>query len=335
MAKEKNLTGVQKAAILLISIGPERAASVLKHFSPGEIERISTEIANTVSLAPGSVSSVYQEFLSMSSSRSANSNGGLQYAKELLMKALGPQKSDEIIKSLNLQNKPFYILRRIEPKVVANFLNGEHPQAIAMILSYLDPEQSAAILSFLAPEIQNDIAWRIATMEKTSPEIIKEVEDVLETRLSGLVSKDLNKAGGIKELVSILNMVDKATEKSIIAALEMEDPDLADEIKNRLFAFEDIVTIDDFSVRRILQEVDNKELAMALKGANEEVSSKILTNLSQRAGEMLKEDIDLLGPVRVREVEEKQKKIVQIIRRLDEAGQIVIARGGGQNDVII
>lgn len=335
MAKEKNLTGVQKAAILLISIGPERAASVLKHFPPDEIERISTEIANTVSLAPGSVSSVYQEFLSMSNSRSAGSNGGLQYAKELLMKALGPQKSDEIIKSLNLQSKPFYILRRIEPKVVANFLNGEHPQAIAMILSYLDPEQSAAILSFLVPEIQNDIAWRIATMEKTSPEIIKEVEAVLETRLSGMVSKDLNKAGGIKELVSILNMVDKATEKSIIAALEIEDPDLADEVKNRLFAFEDIVTIDDFSVRRILQEVDNKELAMALKGANEEVSSKILTNLSQRAGEMLKEDIDLLGPVRVREVEEKQKKIVQIIRRLDEAGQIVIARGGGQNDVII
>lgn len=160
MAKEKNLTGVQKAAILLISIGPERAASVLKHFPPEEIERISTEIANTVSLTPNSVSSVYQEFLSMSNSHAAGSNGGLQYAKELLMKALGPQKSDEIIKSLNLQSKPFYILRRIEPKVVANFLNGEHPQAIAMILSHLEPEQSAALLGFLAPESQNDIAYQ-------------------------------------------------------------------------------------------------------------------------------------------------------------------------------
>lgn len=335
MAKEKNLSGVQKAAILLISIGPERAASVLKHFPPGEIERISAEIANTVALTPTSVSTVQQEFLDMSSDRSTAVNGGLQYAKELLTKALGPQKSEEIIKSLNLQSKPFYILRRIDSKVAANFLNGEHPQAIAMILSYLEPEQAAAILGFLAPEIQNDIAWRIATMENTAPEIIKEVESVLETRLSGMVSKDLNKSGGIKELVGILNMVDKATEKSIITALEADDPELADEVKNRLFAFEDIVTLDDFSVRRILQEVDNKELALALKGANEEVSSKILTNISQRAGEMLKEDIDLLGPVRVREVEEKQKKIVQVIRRLDEAGQIVIVRGGGQNDVII
>lgn len=335
MAKGKNLTGVQKAAILLISIGPERAASVLKHFSSDEIERISAEIANTAALNPTLVNSVCQEFLSMNNNRSFGSNGGLQYAKELLIKALGPQKSDEIIKSLNLQSRPFYILRRIESKVAANFLSGEHPQAIAMILSYLDPEQSAAILSCLAPEIQNDIAWRIATMEKTAPEIVKEVEEVLETRLSGMISKDLNKAGGITELVSILNMVDKATEKNILAALENEDSDLAEEVKNRLFTFEDIVTIDDFSVRRILQDVDNKELAVALKGANQEVSDKIFTNISQRAGETLKEDIDLLGPVRVREVEEKQKKIVQIIRRLDEAGQIVIVRGGGQNDVII
>lgn len=335
MVKEKNLSGVQKAAILLISIGPERAASVLKQFPPDDIERISAEIANTIALTPSSVSSVRQEFLSLSNNQGGGSNGGIQYAKDLLYKALGAQQSDEIIRTLNLQSKPFYSLRRIEPKVVANFLNGEHPQAIAMILSNLDPEQSASILGFLPAEIQNDIAWRIATMEKTSPEIIKEVEAVLETRLSGIVSKDLNKAGGIKELVSILNMVDKATEKSIIVALEAEDPELAEEVKNRLFAFEDIVNIDDFSIRRILQEVDNKELALALKGAHEEVSSKIFTNLSQRAGETLKEDIDLLGPVRVREVEEKQKKIVQVIRRLEEAGQIVIARGGGQNDVII
>jgi len=335
VVREKELTGVQKAAILLISIGPERAASVLKHFPSHEIERITAEIANTIAMTPNAVSSVHQEFLSMSPSRISSSNGGLQYAKDLLYKTLGPQKSDEIIRSLNLQSKPFYLLRRIEPKVIANFLNGEHPQAIAMILSYLDPEQSAAILSLLSPEIQNDIAWRIATMEKTSPEIIKEVESVLETRLSGIVSKEMNKAGGIQELVGILNMADKATEKSIVMALEIEDPELADEVKNQLFAFEDIVNIDDFSIRRILQEVDNKDLAMALKGADEEVSGKIFTNLSQRAGEMLKEEVDLLGPVRVREVEEKQKKIVQIIRRLDEAGQIVIARGGGDNDVIL
>ena len=334
MARERNLNGLQKAAILLIAVGPERASAILKHFHYDKIEKISSEIANTLAVNPKIISSVYKEFLVLSNVHSAASSGGIQYAKEMLDKALGAQKSDEIIRSLTFHNKPFHSIRKIEPKQIVNFLNNEHPQTIALILSNLDPEQSAAILNYLPKEMQSDIAWRIATMEKTSPEVIEEVEAVLDTRLSSMASKDFTIAGGIKDLVNILNMVDRGTEKGIIEAMEKEDPELAEEIRKMLFVFEDIITLDDHSIRRIMREVDFKDLALALKGANDEVSEKIYKNISQRAGEMLKEDIELLGPVRVRDVEEKQQKIVQIIRRLDEAGEIVLIRGGGQNAII-
>lgn len=335
MAREQSLSGLQKAATLLIAVGPEQAAAILKHFHYDKIEAISSEIANTLAVKPQHISSVYNEFLLLSKAHTAASSGGLQYAKELLDKALGTQKAEEIIRTLTAHTRPFHSIRKIEPKQLVSFLNNEHPQTIALILSNLDAEQSAAILNSLPKELQSDIAWRIATMEKTSPEVIKEVEEVLENRLSGIYSKDFTVTGGIKDLVNILNMVDRGTEKSIIEALDKEDPDLADEIRKRLFVFEDIITLDDQSIRRILRDVDFKDLALALKGANEEVGDKIFRNLSQRAGEMLQEDIELLGPVRVKDVEEKQQKIVQVIRKLDEAGEIYIARGGGQNALII
>jgi flagellar motor switch protein FliG len=335
VAREQNLNGLQKAAILLIAVGPELASAILKQFHYDKIEMISSEIANTLVINPQLVNSVYKEFLTLSNVHASASSGGIQYAKELLNKALGAQRSDEIMRSLTSHSKPFYSIRKIDPKQLVNFLNNEHPQTIALILSNLDPEQSATILNYLPKETQSDIAWRIATMERTSPEMIREIEDVLDSRLSTISSKDFTTAGGIKDLVNILNMVDRGTEKSIIEALDKEDPDLAEEIRKRLFVFEDIVTLDDNSIRRIMREVDFKDLALALKGANDEVGDKIFKNISQRAGEMLREDIDLLGPVRVRDVEEKQQKIVQVIRRLDEAGEIVISRGGGQNAIII
>jgi flagellar motor switch protein FliG len=334
VAREHNLTGLQKAAILLIAIGPERASAILKHFHYDKIEKISSEIANTLTLDPQQISSVYKEFLLYSDAHSAVSSGGIQYAKEMLDKALGAQKSEEIIRSLTFHNKPFHSIRKIEPKQIVNFLNNEHPQTIALILSNLDPEQAAAILNYLPQEIQSDIAWRIATMERTSPEVVKEVEDVLDARLSSIASKDFTSAGGVKDLVNILNMVDRGTERSIIESMENEDPELTEKIRKMLFVFEDIITLDDNSIRRILREVDFKDLAMALKGSNDEVKEKIFKNVSQRAGEILKEDIEFLGAVRVRDVEEKQQKIVQVIRRLDEAGEIVITRGGAQNAII-
>lgn len=335
MAREQELNGIQKAATLLIAVGPERAAKILKHFHNDKIELISTEIANTLTINPKHISMVYKEFLLLSKVHTAASSGGIAYAKELLDKAFGTQKADEFIRNLTAHTKPFNAIRKVEPKQLVNFLSGEHPQTIALILSNLDPEQAATILNYLPQDIQSDIAWRIATMERTAPEVVKEVEAVLENRLSGVSNKDFTTSGGIKDLVSILNMVDRGTEKRIIEALENEDPNLAEEIKKMLFVFEDIITLDDHSIQRIMQEVDFKDLALALKGANKEVGDKIFKNLSQRASEMLMEDIEFLGPVRVRDVEEKQQKIVQVIRKLDEAGEIIISRGGGQNALII
>ena len=335
MVRESNLSGVEKAAVLMIAIGPEQAAAVLKHFHYDRIELISTEIANTLAVTPQMVNSVYKEFLVLSNAYSAASSGGIQYARELLEATLGVQRSDEIMRNMTSHSKPFSSIRKIDPKQIVNFINNEHPQTIALILSNLDPEQAAAILNYLPHEMQSDIARRIATMERTSPEVVKEIESVLETRLSTVSTRDFTSAGGIKDLVNILNMVDRGTEKSIIEDMEKEDPDLAEEIRKRLFVFEDIVALDDVSIQRIMREVDFKDLAMALKGANDEVSEKIYRNVSQRAGESLKEDIDLLGPVRVKDVEEKQQRVVQVVRKLEEAGEIVITRGGGQNAVII
>lgn len=335
MAREEYLNGVQKAAALLIAVGPEQASEILRHLNNDKISMISSEIANTLVVKPEHISSVYNELFLLRKVYSAASSGGLQYARELLEKALGIQRADEIIRELAARSKPFKAIRKTDAKQLVNFLNNEHPQTIALILSNLDSEQAAAILNLLPKEMQSDIAWRIATMERTSPEVIKEVEEVLESKLSGSLSKEYTISGGIKDLVDIPNMVDRGTEKGIIESLEKEDPSLAEEIRKRLFVFEDIITLDDRSIRRIMQEVDFKDLALALKGTSEEVSGKIFRNLSQRAGEMLQEDIELLGPVRVRDVEEKQQIIVQIIRRLDENGEIIIVRGGGQNAVII
>lgn len=335
MAREENLSGLQKAATLLIAVGPEQASEILKHFNNEKIELISSEIANTAAVKPEHISSVYKELLLLRRVYSAASSGGIQYAREMLEKALGVQRADEIIRSLAARTKPFKSIRKTDPKQLVNFLHNEHPQTIALILSNLDPEQAATILNLMPKEMQSDIAWRIATMERTSPEVVKEVEEVLESRLSGVFSKEFTAAGGIKDLVNILNMVDRGTEKGIIEALEKEDSNLAEEIRKRLFVFEDIITLDDRSIRRVMQEVDFRDLALALKGANKEVTEKIFRNLSQRASEMLQEDIELLGPVRVRDVEEKQQIIVQIIRKLDESGEIIIMRGGGQNAVII
>ena len=333
--KERKLSGVQKAAVFLIAIGPEKASAVLRHMRHDRIERISNEIANTLTVDPQQISGVYNEFMVLSSVHSEASTGGIQYAKEVLDKALGLQRSDEIIRALTSHNKPFHAVRNMDSRYLVSFLDNEHPQTIALILSNLDPEQAATVLNYLPQEMQSDIAWRIATMERTSPEVVKEVEEVLEARLSGISTKDFTVVGGIDNVVSILNAVDRSTEKSIIEDMEKFDPETTEEIRKKLFVFEDIITLDDNSIRRIMREVNFKDLALALKGTNSEVSEKIFSNISQRAGEMLREDLELLGPVRVRDVEDKQQKIVQIIRGLDDAGEIILVRGGGGRNAVI
>ena len=335
MAQTRDLTGRQKTAILLISLGSEISAQILKHLDEDEIEDVTLEIANMRRVNPEVKEAVLEEVYELCLAQNYLAIGGLDYAKDMLERALGPAKDSGIIYKLisSLQIRPFDFARKTEPSQLFNFIQNEHPQTIALIMSYLHPEQAGAILSALPATQQVEVAKRIATMDRTSPEVLKEIETVLEKRLSSFVLQDYN-AGGVETAVAILNRVDRGTEKTIIESLEEEDPELAEEIKKRMFIFENIVTLDDRSIQRVLREVDLKDLALALKTASEDVTNRIFKNISKRAVEMLREDMSLMGPVRLRDVEEAQQKIVNIIRQLDESGEIVIARGG-EDEIIV
>ena len=262
--------------------------------------------------------------------------GGIGYAKELLEKALGEEKAKDVIGKLtaSLQVRPFEFIRKTDPSQLLNFIQDEHPQTIALILSYLPASQASMVVSSLPPEKQADVARRIAQMDRTSPDVIKQVEKVLERKLSSLVNQDYTIVGGVDAIVSILNSVDRGTEKHIMETLEVEEPDLADEIRKKMFVFEDILSLDDRAIQRVLRDVDNSDLALALKGATEEVQNVILNNLSKRLAVMIKEDMEYMGPVRMKDVEEAQQKIVNIIRKLEDSAEIVIARGGGDEIIV-
>ena len=330
------ITGREKAAILLISLGPEYSAQIFKHLNDEEIEELTLEIANMRKISPEEKEQIMEEFYQICVAQEYISEGGINYAKEVLEKALGSQKAMDIINKLtaSLQVKPFDFARKADPSQLLNFIQNEHPQTIALILSYLPSEQSAAILSALPQGKQTEVAQRIATMDRTSPDIIKEVELVLESKLSSLISQDYTSAGGIQSIVDILNSVDRGTEKNIMDTLEIQDAELAEEIRRRMFVFEEIINLDSTSIQRFIREIDNNELAIALKGATEEVASVIFSNMSKRMAEMIKEDMEYMGPVRLRDVEEMQQKIVNIIRQLEETGDIIIARGGGDEIIV-
>lgn len=335
-ASKKGLTGRQKAANFLIFLGPEKSAQLFKHMNDEEMEQLTLEIANIRHVANDRMDDIYREFFEMCLASQYIGQGGISYAKDVLERAYGSEKTIEIIGriSASLQVRPFDFMRKTEPGQLLNFIQSEHPQTIALILAYLDPEKASLILSALPPDRQSEVAKRIAIMDTTSPEVIKEVERVLERKLSSIVPQEVSNAGGIKSVVEIINRVDRGTEKTIMEALEVQDPELAEEIKKLMFVFEDIVMIDNRSVQRVLREVESQDLALALKGASSEVSDKIYTNMSARASEMLREDIEFMGPVRLRDVEEAQQRIVNIIRRLEEMGEIVIARGGGDEIIV-
>ncbi|NJD01280.1 MAG: flagellar motor switch protein FliG, partial [Ruminiclostridium sp.] len=262
--------------------------------------------------------------------------GGIGYAKEILEKALGSQKALDVINKLtvSLQVRPFEFVRKADPSQLLNFIQKEHPQTIALILAYLKPQQASIVLAALPQDKQADVARRIAIMDRTSPEVIKEVERILEKNLSSLVTEDFTAAGGVQAIVNILNSVDRGTEKYIMETLEIEDTDLAEEIRRRMFVFEDILSLDNRSIQRFLRDVENNQLAIALKGATEEVQKLIFSNMSKRLAEMIREDIEFMGPVRLKDVEEAQQKIVNIIRKLEDAGEIVISRGGGDEIIV-
>ncbi len=330
------LTGLQKAAILLIALGPEKSSTIFRHLKEEEIEDLTLEIANTRSITPQVKEDVINEFYEICLAQQYIAEGGIGYAKELLEKALGSDKALDVIGKLtaSLQVKPFEFVRKTDALQLLSFIQDEHPQTIALILSYLSSQQASAIISALPPENQADVAKRIAVMDRTSPDVIKEVERVLESKLANLVNQDYTVIGGVDRVVDILNSTDRSTEKHIMEILEIEDPELADEIRKKMFVFEDILLLDDRSIQRVLRDVDNNELALALKSANEEVQNAIFNNLSKRLSEMIKEDMEFMGPVRMKDVEEAQQKIVNIIRKLEDSGELVISRGGGDDIVV-
>lgn len=328
----KQLTGKEKAAILLIALGPQMSAEIFKHLNEEEIEELTLEIANMRMVSPEEKQEVIEDFYQLCLAQEYISEGGINYAKEVLERALGEDKAVDIINRLtsSLQVRPFEFVRKADPNQLLNYIQNEHPQTIALILSYLSPSQAAQILSSLPQEKQAEVLRRIAIMDSTSPEVVKEIERVLETKFSNIVSQDFTVAGGVQTVVDILNSVDRGTEKYIMEELDIKDAELSDEIRKRMFVFEDIVGLDNRSIQRIIREVDNSQWAVALKSASEEVKEAIFANMSKRLVEMIKEDIEFMGPVRLKDIEEAQQNIVNVIRRLEEEGEIITPRGGDE-----
>ncbi|GIO41812.1 flagellar motor switch protein FliG [Paenibacillus apis] len=330
------LSGKQKAAILLITLGPEVSAQIFKHLREDEIEQLTLEIANVRKVDNAEKDMIMSEFHQICLAQEFITQGGINYAKEILEKALGQSKAIDIINRLTatLQVRPFDFARKADPNQILNFIQNENEQTIALVLSYLQFEQAAAILSSLPQEKQAEVARRIAMMDSTSPEVISQVERVLEQKLSATVTQDYTTAGGLEAIVQILNGVDRGTERTILDSLEIQDPELAEEIKKRMFVFEDIVNIDNRSIQRIIRDVENADLQLALKVASDEVRDAVFRNMSKRMSDTFKEEMEFMGPVRLRDVEEAQTRIVATIRRLEDSGEIIIARGGG-DDIIV
>ena len=334
--RDSELSGMQKAAILLIALGPEKSSAIFKNLKEDEIESLTLEIANTRSVAPQVKEAVLEEFYQVCLAQQYISEGGISYAKDLLEAALGPEKARDVISKLtvSLQVRPFEFIRKTDPSQLLNFIQDEHPQTIALILAYMPAQQAAQVISSLPSEKQADVAKRIAQMDRTSPDVIQEVERVLEKKLENLANQDYTIVGGVDSIVDILNSVDRTTNKRIMDDLEVENVELADEIKKKMFLFEDIVKLDDKSIQRVLREVDNNSIALALKGVKVDVQEAIFRNLSSRLADMIREDMEFMGPVRIKDVEEVQQAIVDKVRELEERGEIVIARAGGDEVIV-
>jgi len=325
----RNLTGPQKSAILLMAMGTEKAATVLRELRESEITEIMAEVARLQDVSPEVVDAVMEEFDVTARARRHLASGGVDVARELLEASVGEEKSNEIFERLSMAfiSAPFEFVRRIDPRMVLSFIRDEHPQTIALVLAHMNPDAAAMVLSGLPEDTQRDVAVRVATMDRTSPDIIAAVENALEKRLSSVAQQsDLSSAGGISSLIDLLNRSDRATERLIFEGLDDHDSNLADEVRSRMFVFEDIISLDDRSIQQVLRGVDTKELALALKGVRDEVRQRILSNMSSRARETLEEDIVVLGAVRLSAVEEAQGAIVRVIRELEEAGEIVLVR---------
>jgi flagellar motor switch protein FliG len=336
-AATENLTGIRKAAILMVTLGADVSAGIMRQLSEQEIEELTVEISKIRELTPGTVEGVLQEFSQLAQARSYLVQGGLSYAREVLQKALGEDRTEEILDRLqvSLQPQPFSSIRKADPKHLSDFIRREDAQTIALILANMEPDMAAQVLANLSADARVDVVQRLATMEMTSPEVIKQIDQVLERRLATLFSQEVSILGGAKSVAEILNRIDRTAEKQIFEGLEPSNPQLAEEIRRLMFTFDDIGRLDDRSMQRLLKEVDQKELARALKAASENVATKIFSNLSERAQTMLRQEIEYLGPVRLRDVEDAQGKIVRTVRGLEESGEIIVMGKNDGGDVFV
>jgi flagellar motor switch protein FliG len=331
----KGLKGRQKAAALLIALGPEVSAEVLKHFKESEIETLTFEIFQLEKISEDTKGQVLEECYHMAVARDFITSGGADYAREMLVRALGKEKAQEVIERMAASRRPqrFGFVRDSDPSQLAQFVGSEHPQTIALILSHLQPIQAAQTMAHLPPEIRSEVALRIATMDRTPPEVVEQVEEVLKRKLSSVISRDFTSTGGTQFLVNMLTTVDRGTEKQILEYLDGANAELAAEVRKLMFVFDDLVRLDDRSLQRVLREVDSKDLALAMRGTSEELQERIFRNQSTRAAQALREEIEIGGPVRLRQVEEAQQRIVNIVRRLEDSEEIVVQRGG--EDVLV
>ena len=333
----ESLTPTQKAAIALVAFGTEVSALVLKTLTEEELERLTVEIANLRQVSPELEEKVIRECHDIFMARQYISQGGIDFAREILEKAVGDKRAGDILNRLesSLRTSGFNLLKNIDPRQLVNFIQNEHPQTISLILTQLIPQQAAAVLSELPRELQSEVALRVATMEKISPDVLKEVESTLESHFQASAGRDLSVSGGAKTIADILNLIETTAEKNILQAIEAENGALAAEIKNLMFVFDDLVLLDDRGVQRLLKEVETKDLAIALKAASEEVKNKIFANVSERVAVLVKEEMEFMGPMRLSDVETAQQRVVESVRRLEEEGQIVIAGRGGKEDIIV
>ena len=337
MSQSVATLGLRKAAIVLIQLGPERAASVLNKLSEAEVEAVSAEIARLDSIGADENAVVLGEFRDLMTARSHIAQGGLAYARQLLEQSLGNDRAAEIIDRLNAAavQLPFQFLRRVDPAQLRSFIADEHPQVIALVLAHMSAEKASMLLSGLPSDQQAEIAHRIAVMDRTSPDTVKAVESTLERKLSSMLQPaDMSRVGGLDPLVNIINRSDRSTERQIVEGLESLDAALAEEVRSRMFMFEDIVQLDDRAVQLVMRTIDTGSLALALKGVSETVRDKITSNLSERAAADLIDEIEILGPVRLTQVEEAQQGIIRSIRELEEQGQIMLRRGNDDDFVV-
>lgn len=329
--------GRGKAAIVMVALGTKASSEIFKNLDEREVEMLTTEIARLDNISADVREAVLEEFHTLAMAHQFVSQGGVDYAREILEKAVGPRKAKEILEKVqqSIRTTGFNLLENVDPKQLVNFIQKEHPQTIALLLAHMEPVNAAPIISALPQELQVDVATRIATMESISPDTLDQVEEVLIDQVKALFGGDVSEIGGVKAVAEMLNSVDRGAEKNILGNLERENPELATEIKNLMFVFEDVMLLDYRSMQRVMKEIDTKELAMALKGASEELQDKFFRNMSSRASEMIREDMEFMGPIRLKDVEEVQQRIVDVIRRLEEDGEIIISGRGGEEDIIV